>query len=316
VYALTVVAAALSWPALASAQGADGGGPSLEILNAEDADVTVSGDQASVDLIVKNAGDAATGELSFELVQPELGSTVSLTPTEVPVSVDPGDIETISLEGTYDEARELEDGILTISDGDGLLAQALVESSLESNYRHILLPILLGLLVAVAVVLAAAVNSKNDLKTDLPAKPGWDFSTSWASNLVAIGAVLGTILGSSEIAASAFEGVPLVEFVALNVIFGVIGLLAPVVFTVCRRKDNDGTTWGFLVASGLTTLSVGGQMLTVLALFATADRGPTGARTWVACAAVFIGLAVVGIAAARTIRWRLQTPPAGVMTLL
>jgi hypothetical protein len=46
-------------------------------------------------------------------------------------------------------------------------------------------------------------------------------------------------------------------------------------------------------------------LLTVLALFSTADRGSNDAITWVVAAGVFLGLALVASYGRRSLKWRL-----------
>ncbi len=106
----------------------------------------------------------------------------------------------------------------------------------------------------------------------------WDFSTSWASNLTVVGALLGTILSAGALPDE--TAVSKATYAGLNLLFGVLILVAPLVYTATRRPTYVhrrtakaaepqylGVVFFFLVASALTLGAVLGELATVLQLF-------------------------------------------------
>jgi hypothetical protein len=55
-------------------------------------------------------------------------------------------------------------------------------------------------------------------------------------------------------------------YITLNLLFGFMVLLAPLVFEAMRGSDGTAPLWAFLVAAGLTTAAVLGEVLTLLVL--------------------------------------------------
>src|SRR6476646_1020240 len=62
----------------------------------------------------------------------------------------------------------------------------------------------------------------------------WDFSESWASTFTVVGAFLGTILGESGVIPEATEYLSRAAYGGLNVLFGLITLLAPLMYSAVR----------------------------------------------------------------------------------
>jgi hypothetical protein len=107
----------------------------------------------------------------------------------------------------------------------------------------------------------------------------YDFSKSWASSITVVGALLGTILGAKGVIPTKTHYLVPDAYSALNLIFGIIVVLAPFVYRA-TSKANDVTTnqatsdtqyhgyvGGFLVATFLTVWGVVGELVTIFLLF-------------------------------------------------
>jgi hypothetical protein len=100
-------------------------------------------------------------------------------------------------------------------------------------------------------------------------KPKWDFSTSWATTLTAVSALLSTVLAAG--------GLSHVESdTGLSLFFGMLVLIAPFAYNVIARYQEDsdpqsdqaiqvqGYVWVFLLTSLLTLWAVCGELVTVM----------------------------------------------------
>src|ERR1039457_7154303 len=97
-------------------------------------------------------------------------------------------------------------------------------------------------------------------KSSISASGAWTVGDSWATNIVAIVAVLGTILGITSAANSLFPGVGLDRFVILNTIAGRIAAAAPLVFGVLYARwtaKNPGLTVDAQVRQPVTACLAG-----------------------------------------------------------
>jgi succinate dehydrogenase hydrophobic anchor subunit len=105
----------------------------------------------------------------------------------------------------------------------------------------------------------------------------WNFSQSWASNITAVGALLGTILTAGFLPDE--TALPKATYAYLNFFFGVLVVVAPFVYTAVStpvpvHKRTPGTqaqfqgfVAGFIVAAGLTMAAVLGELCTIFLLF-------------------------------------------------
>ena len=90
----------------------------------------------------------------------------------------------------------------------------------------------------------------------------WSFSESWASNITAVGAILGTVLASTDFVTEALSGLTVSGFLALSFAFALLALLAPVAFNAFSR-DGKGTYGGLMLAAAFTAGAVVGQLSTL-----------------------------------------------------
>lgn len=104
----------------------------------------------------------------------------------------------------------------------------------------------------------------------------WDFQSSWASTLTAIGALLGTIISSSSTLLPANKQLlSSVEFVSLNLFFGMLLIFAAFFYNTTRSAKElaagkelqpHGKVGSFLASSGLTLWAVLGELITIILL--------------------------------------------------
>lgn len=141
-----------------------------------------------------------------------------------------------------------------------------------------------SLLVAVILMVYRAVTVGKRLGYRM-GPVNWDFSVSWASTFTVVGAFLGTVLGESGVVPETTYYLPNAAYGGLNLMFGLIALLAPLVYAAMRSVDPPepvadvkepkyhGFVWTFLLSSALTLWAVLGELVTVGLLLAEIQRG-------------------------------------------
>jgi hypothetical protein len=127
----------------------------------------------------------------------------------------------------------------------------------------------------------------------------WDFNQSWASNLAAVGSILGIVLG----AASGLQtpGLALTA-VILSVFYGAVLVAGPIVYAATQVRVGDeleGTVWGFLVATALTLWAAWGEAVTAMAFFVDLGQQVPGFITW-----AFVAIVVLAIIALFWYAWK------------
>lgn len=145
----------------------------------------------------------------------------------------------------------------------------------------------------------------------------WTFRDSWATNVAAVGGVLGTVLGSSGFFNEVLPGVSAGRFTGFSLLFGALAVVAPIVYTALGRRHQTkagtlimvGTVAGLLVASAATIAAVVGE-LTTLALLVHMSDAPGPFQTICFTGLTFGGLVVLCYAV-RSARWlsHLPEPP-------
>jgi len=128
------------------------------------------------------------------------------------------------------------DGTIIVMGGAGAsptsLRFALTNSVQESEYWY---PIAAGLgagilfLVVMLILVGACPGKFGKLGAVVATGSSWSFSSSWLTNITALGAVLGTVLGATGFLADVLPGTDTGRFTGLSVLFGafVIALLHP-----------------------------------------------------------------------------------------
>jgi len=118
------------------------------------------------------------------------------------------------------------------------------------------------------IILAIAVNRVPEFKWwGRMGTAKWDPTTSWASTLTAIGALVGAVIAVSPALPGETHMFPKKEFAGLSIFFGGINLFAPFVYNVTRRGSSpellNGYVWAFVAASAMTLWAVTGQLITL-----------------------------------------------------
>lgn len=288
--ALLVLVAVLSLASLPGSAFADAPtAPELSFVSGENVSFKVAGDKASGHLLLQNAGLSST-QVDFRLVLDD-GSVKPVSPQSQ--SVGQGEVVSVTLSipiSRHDErtGRLIADAIAGPAEPPVLDDPAVVGVVIERSANNILvaLPVIAGLIASLLLILGcrlvirqAGGKEKYPWKHYLPTANGkWSFSESWASNITALGAVLGTVLGATGYITEAFANYSVGQFVGLNLLFGALVLLAPVVYLALRRARREGdeeviygTYGGLLAASFLTSWAVMGELATVLTLLGAAN---------------------------------------------
>jgi hypothetical protein len=130
----------------------------------------------------------------------------------------------------------------------------------------------------------------------------WTFKDSWASNLVALGAILTTILASDAFTDALAPGVDLSGILVLSLGFTFVALLAPLVFQAASSKPK-GTYLGLLAGGYFTFTAVVGQLGTIAML-----SHRSGASEWAGLIPLCTGLLVIGWYFWRTIHNLVKQP--------
>jgi hypothetical protein len=128
------------------------------------------------------------------------------------------------------------------------------------------LPLVVALVLVVSGwIIAALSDGVNASYRDRMGVAKWSFSESWASTLTASGAILGTILAAQLLPdPEEAKRVPKDAFIMLNLMFGVIIVIAKSVYNTFRFENNgeyEGFVGFFLVASTMVLWAVLGQLL-------------------------------------------------------
>jgi hypothetical protein len=130
--------------------------------------------------------------------------------------------------------------------------------------------VLASLLAGLVLVLVAWLGSADwaSVPGHLVGPVGWDFSTSWGSNLTIFGAILTTIVASKILPASTVIASP-DGYISLALLFATVVTVAPFVYNALRNGEPGtagggptfrGRGWALLVACGLTIWAATGQI--------------------------------------------------------
>jgi hypothetical protein len=264
--------------------------PELSVLGAE-AFVTV----------LNSGSTQAHISVSFEAASPASAKAELVGPT----TIDPGQAERLQLKFTGLKAlSEKVNGEIVIKGGASPIAQsAIVTPALQPKHEWplfiIIASLIATLLVVVIVVVAGWIKAKTLgwLKNPAPS-PKWSFE-SWAAHLTAVGAVLGTVLGSVSFPETPMQ-IDKESLIALSLLFGALVVIAPFVFEALQRPkisqaaEGEGATgyaWALLLSCGLVLGAVIGELFTL----GLATWEITGGDT--ACVLVEIGLGLVCVLA-------------------
>ncbi len=178
-------------------------------------------------------------------------------------------------------------------------------------------PIGFGFLASLVVMAIAARKIPNpEGETNRPAswwkmpvytESAYSTKDSWATNITAVGALLGTILGATGFVAEAVPWVSTGRFTGLSLLFGGAVLLAPLLYVAFgTRMDiggwkTFGTRLGLLVAGLVTLTAVIGGLASLALLVVFSDAPPVEVILYFS---LLLGAAVgVSIYSVRNLRW-------------
>lgn len=136
--------------------------------------------------------------------------------------------------------------------------------------------------LAIALILVAARAVASDWKkhkhiwNQRMGPANWKFSESWGSNFTVVGAILGTVLAAAGFLPTTTTALSKASYVGLNLFFGILVVVAPVIYSSFRTPVKADTSIGtkelqlqgfvtpFLLATTMTLWGVFGEMATLL----------------------------------------------------
>ncbi|HEY1833396.1 MAG TPA: hypothetical protein VGG08_03080 [Solirubrobacteraceae bacterium] len=269
--------AALSAGALIGCVGASSAvaAPELAVLGQGPVAVNaVQGkDSAEAYVTVLNAGlQPASISASFQAAS----SGATKATLAAPTTIQAGQATRVKLEFTGLKAlSEAVSGELVINGGAKPVAQSVeVMPALQpsASWPALIVGVSLGLaLLLIAIVALSVGRIKGWQRLGEPAPPPqWSFE-SWATHLTAVGAVLGTVLGSASLPATPRQ-IDKTSLVSLSLLFGALVVVAPFVFQAIQSPraskpaggdERSGYTWVLLLSCALTLGAVLGELATL-----------------------------------------------------
>jgi len=278
---------------------------------------SLSGNRKSVkvSVVVRNDGATVTG-MNFSFVgdgemtiTPSTGSIASNQAGEFPLTLTPK------------KPNEKYIGVLLASAAGATPGTVALELNPSKSAAWWLYLVIFGPMVGAAIFMtlrALTFRVANCGLTNRLGPANWDFSKSWGSNLTVVGALLGTILAAGALPDT--TSLSKQTYAGLNLLFGVLILVAPLVYTATqtpvsvnrtktlKEPQYQGYVVSFLIASAITLWATLGELATVTLLF-------NEIRTARSLPAASVGLliAVVGVSAAllcfyawRSLKWIIE----------
>ena len=326
-------------PATAAVRATATAAPELELLGQGPVSVSaVEGkDAAEAYVTVLNAG-STTASISASF---QAASAASIKASlGAPTSLGPGEADRVRLIFTGLKAlSEPVNGQIVIRGGARPVAQsATVSPALQPSADWPLLIVIISLVSAVlfgAGLATAVVRKKGRSWLAKPAPPPkWSFE-SWATHLTAVGALLGTVLGTASLPETPTQ-IDKTSLVALSVLFGALVVVAPFIFEAIQRprprvsaegesEGDSGFVGVLLLSCAITFGAVIGETVTLgLAAWEITGGGTGGVLIEIGLA-VLIALAIYYVTVtacnAAMTDWQTQanvqapTPAAGALGL-
>lgn len=262
-------------PATAADPASTTAAPELQLLGQGPVSVSaVQGkDAAEAYVTVLNAG-SATASISASFQAASAASVKAAL--GAPTSLGPGEADRVKLIFTgLKTLSEPVSGQIVIRGGAAPVAQsATVSPALQPSADWPLLIVIIGSGCAALFFggLATAVASKKGLSwLGNPApSPKWSFE-SWATHLTAVGALLGTVLGTASLPETPTQ-IDKTSLVALSLLFGALVVVAPFVFEAIQRptpatsaesEGGSGFVGVLLLSCAITFGAVIGEIVTL-----------------------------------------------------
>lgn len=286
-------------------------------------------ERATSHVLLINSGDAAAEGVSFRLYV-DSGSertaysseTVSLDDgsEEFDGTLEPAATTALQLEFSLPEGSIPRSAVLEVSaDQPEVTAPVAIALTLQRVVERewFWFPLGFGFLAGLLVIAITARKIPNpEGDTNLPTswwkvpvytESAYNTKDSWATNITAIGALLGTILGATGFLAEAVPWVSTGRFTGLSLLFGGAVLLAPLLYVAFgTRMDiggrkTFGTRFGLLLAGVVTLTAVIGGLASLAILVVFSDAPPVETILYYS---LLLGAAVgVSIYSVRNLRW-------------
>lgn len=196
------------------------------------------------------AGDATT--VAATIARPELAAG-RVTPLRVTVPVG------------HQASGDLQLALYLKAPADSVVSTS-VPFKRDPSQIDVVPPLVGGLILAVVVLGAALVTAatpRRGPREPIEAASTFSFSSSWATNVVGLGALLSTVLASTDVLSVVVAGVSVTRLLAINVVFGGLVALAPLAVLAFGTRTQDGakpTLFSFVLGCFLTTWAALGQL--------------------------------------------------------
>lgn len=247
--------------------------PSPVTVVSPDAVQTTPGAEAT--LILRNeTGSRVKAELSVV----GSGDTVTVRTADgtAEVTLEAFAVSRVDLTFATDQAEADTTGVLVVRADGGAPSAVPFALAAHKTFRDetlwlLLVPLILAIFLVGFTVLVIGLSPRR--LDDQMGSVEWSFSDSWASNLTLAGALLGTVLAAGVLPEET-SLLPQPGYAALNLFFGLLVLVAPIVYSACSASVAGGEdpkyrgyVWSFLLAATLTAWGVAGELITVAWLF-------------------------------------------------
>ena len=291
---------ALGTLVLLALAGAVNAQDTISFAGKEDVSVTIEDGAGSATVVVVNGGDAATIDWTVQLAPGEDGAVRTATVDPAQSSLATRSTNTIALTIKDVSATGKLSGVLV---GTPTGAGSPITRTLTISNFGLAWSMDAAAIVLVVLVLSLAVLTGRYLTLDRrtikgPLKdPKWDYTTTWTAGFAGAGALLATLVASGSLPPEPYL-LTKAEFAGLAMLFGALGILAPVIFTALNRPRGFIEVFHF--STWLSTAAVIGQLTTILLLLV--DATGQGSSDWFV---VSIGvMQVVGVVLIYIYIWR------------
>ena len=281
-------------------------------------------DHASTTVVLSNTGNADATGVIFRLLDDDSAAIEACavedvtatgvapaskscpTTTVEPITVEAGGSKRLALTFRVEQPAQTRDPLLQAQSSAAGVASAVAETTMsrELSDRRLWLPLVAALVAGVVFLLLGIPATKEgrkakkkQWKSEIYTAAAWKFGDSWATNIAALGGILGTVLAATGFFGEVLPGVSPGRFTGFSLVFSGLALMAPIVYTVLSRqvdlngeKTTVGTVGGLLVASSVTVAAVGGELATLGLLVGMSDASTT-----------FQGVCILGLTVAALI---------------
>lgn len=236
---------------------------------------SVTGRTATGRLLLVNTGDAPATGLTYSAWVD--GHLLKVSGDDLPSELSEHDVHPAIFTVTASEALTASSGRFIIeSAGAGpVLGTLTFDRAVGDGAVWVVLGVAaLFTIVTVAWIVARLKSLAHGLGKKLHLEKGWKFSENWASTLVAVGALLATVLAASDIFDAYLFGVQKHTFIGLSLLFAGFVAAAPMVLMALARNESGTsvhTVRSLLAGSSATLMAVYGQLATIALVVWAAD---------------------------------------------